>query len=152
MFQGPSFLRKVLSMSLSYWKAKNQKKKCLPFPKLLILHTAYASDTIPHGWEERKARGRLKALTPADSLPDCVLQPTSASSWLLWAWQLVPIVCGATGPTRLSYPWGYFWLLPTPWLSRWEWRVLTLRDSARTAVWEETQMRFLYSGHPSHPF
>ena len=101
--------------------------------------------------EERKAGGRLKALTPADSVFACVLQPTSASSWLLWAWQLVPIVCGATGPTRPSCPWGYFWLLPTPWRSRWEWRALTLRDSARTAVREETQTHFLCSGHPPHP-
>ena len=148
------FLRGSLSMSLWYWKAKNQLKKACLFPSywFFMLHMLLTSFRMGPYSEERKAGGKLKALTPADSVFACVLQPTSASSWLLWAWQLVLIVCGATGPTRPSCPWGYFWLLPTPWRSRWERRVLTLRDSARTAVWEETQKHFLCSGHPLHPF
>lgn len=57
------FLRKSLSMSLWYWKAKNQWKKSLPFPKLLILHAAYASDIIPHGslFGREKSWGEVKS-------------------------------------------------------------------------------------------
>lgn len=87
------------------------------------------------------------SVTSADVLPASVLQPTSASSWLLWVWPRVPIACGATGPTRPSCLWGYFWLLPTPWLSRWGWMVVSALGGSMGGGTDKLPMEwtFLYS-------
>lgn len=123
MFKSQSFLGKF-SLLLSGTRNLQINKKSAFSPNYWFF-TLQILPLIPFHmgpYSGGKRHGVFKSLmTSADILLACVLQPTSASFWLLWVWQLVPIACGATGPIRPSCLWGYFWLLPTPWPSRWEW-------------------------------